>query len=298
MTVKRKKLLLLSLLALLVAPFVFWYGPLTTGETRSLGREVLRFHSLIEPSDPAKARTLSAEVTITPGKGLPDGLADHPVRVAYRFPDRLRLIARVDGKDYRIGRNGEEIWLHAPQKGLAVVGANDVPRFTSHPDSLQPVDLPTFTIPVKRWQLRLLPALVEIEENSDGKSTEFSFKNWARKRFDLPGGKFAFQATETGMPGTMRVATADLAFTADFAGQKIDANDPDTYWQIPRRSRQDRTRRSFPPGPLCQGHPRQSQCKNSHPRSRHGQPHSSRHPWRWSPRGNRRHPRAVSPGHT
>jgi hypothetical protein len=222
---KNRKLLIL--LALVALPFVLWYGVLTSSDSRSTGRAALRMHSLIQPADPANAKTLAADITVTPSRGLPDEISGQLIHIDYQFPDRLRLSTTIDDKKYRIGRLADEIWLHAPENGLAVVGANDVARFAGDADSLDPIELPEFHLPIKRWQLRLLPAFIE----SDSK--QFSFKSWARKWFDLPKGQFGLAATEQGMPSQIQVTTEDLIFDIEFSNQDAAAPHPDTFWQIP-----------------------------------------------------------------
>ena len=224
MKAHRKKFIVLGLITL---PFVLWYGVLTSFMTRSVGRGALRLHALIQPADPADAKTLITQVTITPRRGLPDEVARQPIHLSYQYPDRLQLSATIDKKDYRIGRDSEEIWLNAPQNGLAVIGSNDVPRFSSDPDSLLAIDLPEFHLPVKRWQLRFLPALIKYD------GWRFHFKGWARHLFDLPEGEFSFTTTEDGMPSRLRFGTAGLSFDAEFANQEITAPKPDAFWQIP-----------------------------------------------------------------
>lgn len=218
---------LFILLGVVALPFVLWYGVLTSFQSRMLGRQVLQLHFLVHPTAPAAAKALSMDFEITPRRGLPQDITGQSIHLDYQSPNQLKLSAKVDGKDYAVGRAGDEIWLHAPQNGLAVVGVDDVPRFANDPESIQVVRLPDFNLPVKRWQLRLLPALIEAN------SWRFSFKGWARKCFDLPDGEFSLVITNAGMPSSIRFLTEELNFQADFSNQKVSEPHPDTFWQIP-----------------------------------------------------------------
>lgn len=140
-----------------------WYGPLTSPESRRLGSEVLRFSQ--ELSD---GRTWSGELLVKEVEGLPKELAGRRIGLSLRFPDKLLVATEIDGKDHILARNGEEIHLSVPHKKLALVGRNDVPRFSGDPSSVLPVALPPFTVPAPRWQLALLPALLDVEHFEKG----------------------------------------------------------------------------------------------------------------------------------
>jgi hypothetical protein len=137
---------------------VLWYGPLTSAESRRLGSEVSRLADRLE-----SGAACSMELEVTGVAGLPGELVGHGASLQFRQPDRLRITAAIDGQDLSLSRAGDEVRLVLPQKKLALAGRNGVPRFSSDPDSVTTVDLPDLTLPVPRWQLALLPALLDVE---------------------------------------------------------------------------------------------------------------------------------------
>ena len=159
----------LALVVLLLAGC--WYGVLTTADSRQLGRELKRLHDLVEPGNVASAKTISARLKFLQASAFKGKLEGQEIAVRYRWPDRLTLQAEVDGSDYAVGRDGEEVWAWAAEKQFAVIGVNDVPRFASFPDSVQQVELADLSIPVKRWHLWLAPALLKVKHEDGWKIT-------------------------------------------------------------------------------------------------------------------------------
>jgi len=140
-----------------------WFGPLTSAESRALGAGILQLDERLRPGDSERGEAFSTTLRIDSVEGLPDELVDRRLELAARSPDLVKLEAEVDGERYRVGRNRDELWIHVPHEEFAVRGVEDEPRFTGHPDSVEPVDLPDLRSPVPRWQLALLPALVRVE---------------------------------------------------------------------------------------------------------------------------------------
>lgn len=119
---------------------------------------------IVEPSDPANARAFSTRIHFTRTTGLPNGLTGRELTLAYQAPDRLRLSAKVDGKRYSVGRNGQSLWGHAPAKRFGVVGKPGVARFATDPASRDDSRLPPFKLPFPRAQAAMLPLLFEIDD--------------------------------------------------------------------------------------------------------------------------------------
>lgn len=140
-----------------------WYGPLTSAESRRLGSEAGRLAGRLESGE-----TCSLEWKIVAVAGLPEEIAGRAATLDLRFPDRIRIATRIDGDDVVLARDGSEIHLSVPRKKLSLTGRNDVPRFAADPGSVAPIDLPEVALPVLRWQIALLPALLEVAPREKG----------------------------------------------------------------------------------------------------------------------------------
>lgn len=222
---KRVRRLLLSAALAVVVFVVLWFTVLTTAASRSAAAAVASLHHLIAPASASQARMLAGTVTFERVEGLPDVLEGRSAQVAYRFPDRLVVSAEVDGNDYAIGRNGQEVWMHVPHKQMALIGADDVPRFASDPTSVQPIHLAPFRIPGKAWHRWLLPAALEASfPSGDGGAgadagVRFRLKPWARRMLDAPDVEFELTSEPgSGAPRRLEVRDdggLDLALAID-----------------------------------------------------------------------------------
>ncbi len=186
---RRRNFLVIFLLSLVTLSTALWFFALTTPASRELGKLARSWHALVQPEGPAAI--LSAEVTLLEAAGLPDALVGRTAGITYQYPDRLRISVVVDGDPYAAARNGQEVWLHAPAKNMAIVGSADVPLFASRPDSVEPIAFDPFSIPGSQAQLRLFPALVHAHLDEATNTIRFTFKEFAQRLFDLPEHSFA-----------------------------------------------------------------------------------------------------------
>lgn len=186
---------ILSVLLLLVAVVAsLWFGPLTSRESRELGADLLRFDERLRSTE-----GLALSLDILNVEGLPDALADRRLDLTANLPRRVRLETQVDGKTYRLGRDGGTLWVEVPHKELAIAGHPDVPRFTGLPNSVDAGKLPDWNQPIPRWQLALLPAVVQVEKQ-EGETQRYlcrprpAFAKWV----GWPGGlDLYFEKDET-----------------------------------------------------------------------------------------------------
>jgi len=123
--------------------------------------------NLIEPPDgipPGGAPTVSAHVRIVRAAGLQREADGASADIAYQAPDHLVVHARVANEDYSFARDGQQVWVHEPDKKFAVLAKSGVLRFKADPTSIDDTVLPPFTLPISRLKLRLLiPTLVHAE---------------------------------------------------------------------------------------------------------------------------------------
>ena len=172
----------------------------------SWGNRSLRLADLVAPEGGTQAQSVGVKLKVSEASGLPDEIVGQELSVRYRYPDRLRLEAEVSEKHYMVGRDQDEIWFHAPEKQLTVVGQDDVPRFTGYPQSVQAVDLKDFALPVSRWQLKVLPAAVSAywdKDEPDG--IRFEIRGWARDWFGLPAVSGRLELNGEGLPENVKI---------------------------------------------------------------------------------------------
>lgn len=175
--------------AIFLTAVILWFGVLTSVESRLLGANLSRLAELIEPRDSNNNATVSGKFLFSEVKGIPKELKGQGAQFQYRAPDQLSLTAEVNGNKYHLAREGQQVKIFVPHQKMMLTGANDVPRFSNRPDSIDPVELPPFSLPVSRTQLRLLPALVtavSLESTAEEVIIHARFKPFAARILDLP----------------------------------------------------------------------------------------------------------------
>lgn len=152
-------LLILALLAPSAAPA---QPTETNSPVQVLSGALARVALLFQPTNNSP-RTFTTVVKINQAGGLPKELAGQEMDLAFQAPDRLRLSAAMDGQRYIVGRDGQELWIHAPGKHFGLAGSADVPRFSTAPGSKDKQPLGRIKLPLPPEQLLLLPLLMDLE---------------------------------------------------------------------------------------------------------------------------------------
>ncbi|MCF6311888.1 MAG: C45 family autoproteolytic acyltransferase/hydrolase [Verrucomicrobiales bacterium] len=209
----------------------WWFLILTTADSRRLATELREVYDLVLPDDAAAAMTLSGRIKVVQAEFLKGKLEGQQIDIRYRWPDRLRLSAKVDGSDYAVGRDGGEVWAWAGEKKFAVVGVNDVPRFAGVPDSVQPVELADFSLPLKSWHWWLAPAMLEVKSSEKG--VRVRAKNWARQAFDLPAGELSLFFTEGGEIAGLQLEADGKVVKLEISELKIEEGAGSQSWKVP-----------------------------------------------------------------
>jgi len=136
------------------------------------GATLLKIADIIEPDSNAAPQTVTVTLKVDKADGAPSELADRTATVAWQAPDKLRLSVVVGEETYSLGRNGQEMWIHAAQGKFGVVGKPGVPRFASNPASKDNTRLPPFKLPIPRQQILMAPLLFQYQalpaETNDG----------------------------------------------------------------------------------------------------------------------------------
>jgi outer membrane lipoprotein-sorting protein len=128
-----------------------------------LGTALNKWATVIEPGADAPSQTFSATLRVVEADGFNQRLVGQAAEIAFQAPDRLRFSTRVQDRELRAGRSGQELWIYAPATRFGVVGSPEVPRFGTRPDSVDRSVLPPFRLPLAREQLALLPLLLQLE---------------------------------------------------------------------------------------------------------------------------------------
>ena len=239
MTGKRRWLRGLAFLsALFLLAILAWFFIFTSPESRAFGARVLEWHNTIEPTGKTKGQSIEGTITITQAEGIPAELLNQSAGFSYQWPDKLFIEARVEGESYFLSRSGEEIRINVPHNNLSLRGTNSVPRFSSRPDSVEPVDLPDFSLPVSKGQLRLLPALVrvkDISKNETGTIWEVQPKAFLAEKLGIPTGstmKFSFAVESKNLRSIQVEDGKDLAVKVELSDLKIGDHDLDwSQWK-------------------------------------------------------------------
>lgn len=122
----------LVLAGLAAAAWVFWSW---TGARGDLVRSLLHIRHVTRGSTSRPGPRLSGRVAITEADGPFRHLRGRTLEFALQAPNRFRLAATLNEPALTIGRNGDELWVHAPTQRFAVIGRPGVPRFTARADS-------------------------------------------------------------------------------------------------------------------------------------------------------------------
>ncbi len=233
----RKRLVLSLIVIAPIALVVLWFTVFTSSESRYLSSKLNEIHDWIEPASGEKGPVVSGEFVITRTEGIPKELAERSADFSYQWPDKLFLSAEVDGDSYHLARDGQEVKVFVPHKDFAITGANDVPRFSSRPDSVDPVELQPFSLPVSRMQMAYLPALIKASKviKEDGNIHVLAnLKPFAAKILDLPSDVFLHFTFETESDELVSIGVSkpgELDAVVEFSNWKIAENAELTEWR-------------------------------------------------------------------
>ena len=119
--------------------------------------------NVIEPPVGMPAQSFVATMQIMEATGLPRQAVGSVVHLAYQSPDLLKISATVEGNDYCVGREGNEIWTDEPGKHFAVLGRPGIARFHGVPDSAENTVVPPFSLPLSCAKLALATLALNVE---------------------------------------------------------------------------------------------------------------------------------------
>ena len=196
------------------------------------------------PASPARALHLSGHVAEATGGAavMQGGTFD----LQLEPPRHLRLRITAAKFEATLCQNDQQFWIHVPKKNLLIIGDAAVPRFSTRPDSVEPVHLDLFRLPVSRTQLMLLPALVSVAAEPVAAGTAYTLTpGAAAAALDLPVKQPRLTATVsagTGCPQLLRYQDEANAFTLQLAAPETRVALPAATWE-PAPDADDRVER-------------------------------------------------------
>jgi isopenicillin-N N-acyltransferase-like protein len=118
---------------------------------------------MVEPPAGSVPRTWSMTVRVVAAEGLGQGIVGQQVEVAFQAPDRFRLAGQVERHPLVVARNGQQLWIVAPEKNFGILGLPGRPRFATAPERKDDTELGPVKLPLKPEQRLLLPLLMQLE---------------------------------------------------------------------------------------------------------------------------------------
>lgn len=125
--------------------------------------------SVFDPASDGSPRRFDLKWEITEAKGWPKEAVKSHGELALQSSNRIRFSAVVGSTELHIGRDDNELWIHAPAKKFGVIGRSGVPRFLTSPEKTDSTTLGPLKFPISREQLALLPFLCEVRVLADAK---------------------------------------------------------------------------------------------------------------------------------
>jgi outer membrane lipoprotein-sorting protein len=134
----------------------------TNSPVQVLSSVLAKVALLVQPPAGEPARTFATTLKIARAEGLPGDLAGGEWDLAFEAPDHLRLAAKWNRESFLLGRNGQEVWLDAPERKFGLIGSPEVAPFSTAPDRKETTPLGPLKLPLPPEQLMLLPLLMDV----------------------------------------------------------------------------------------------------------------------------------------
>jgi len=132
-----------------------------------LSSALLKVGALVQPPAGETARTFTTTLKVTRAEGLAGELAGHEFEVAFQAPDHVRLAAKWEGENFLLGRDGQQVWLEAPEKKFGLIGSAEVAPFSTAPDRKDTTPLGGIKLPLPPEELMLFGLLMDVTSLPD-----------------------------------------------------------------------------------------------------------------------------------
>ena len=132
-----------------------------------LVRSLTQIHDAVEPPTGAPERTLRARFKITEAEGIAEDFVGREFDLTLQPPNRMRATVWIDDKEFRFGRNGQDLWIYSAEKNYCLLGQRGLTRFISAPDSTDDSRLGHLELPITRWKLERAPRVLKVTRQPD-----------------------------------------------------------------------------------------------------------------------------------
>ena len=128
---------------------------------------LLKIHDVVEPPRGTPARTFEARFKVIEAEGVSQNIVGREFGVAVQPPDRLRLTLCIKDRNFRLGRDGQQLWVYSPEKKFCLLAQSGVARFKSSPDELDTTQLGALDLPLPRNRIGFLPHVIKVKRLPD-----------------------------------------------------------------------------------------------------------------------------------
>lgn len=122
-----------------------------------------RVAAILEPPTNPAPRTFSTTIRVVKAGGFSKELAGQAINLAFQYPDHLRVAVEWKGEHFIACRDGQQLWVHMPDKKFGLIGSPDAPLFAAAPDLKDHSKLGPLQLPVPPEQFQLLPLLSDVQ---------------------------------------------------------------------------------------------------------------------------------------
>jgi outer membrane lipoprotein-sorting protein len=133
----------------------------TNPPAQVLSSALAKVAGLLQPPEGEPARTFTTTVKIVRAEGLPGDLAGREVELAFQAPDHLRVGATWSRENFLLGRDGQELWVYAPERHFGLIGSPEVAPFSTAPNRKDTAPMGALKLPIPPELLALLPLLMD-----------------------------------------------------------------------------------------------------------------------------------------
>ena len=133
----------------------------TNSLAQLFAQALTRLVAIVEPPTNQAPRTFTTSVQVIKADGLPKEVEGREFGLAFQAPDHLRIGANWDRHSYVACRDGQEVWIYAPEKKFGLIGSPDQAPFATAPAAKDTKPLGPLMLPIPAAQLALLPFLTD-----------------------------------------------------------------------------------------------------------------------------------------
>ncbi len=139
----------------------------TNSPSELFARALNQVAAILQPPTNQVPLTFTTTVKVLKAGGLPKGTEGRTLELAFQAPDHVRAAVTWDGHSYVACRDGQEVWIYAPQKKFGLIGSPDRVPFATGPSSADSKPLGPLKLPISAQQLAVLPFVTDVKALPD-----------------------------------------------------------------------------------------------------------------------------------